>query len=48
MLNIKVKVLYIRHYQLKNIRPYLKDFVNDLKKTDTLEIQLITANIFFR
>ena len=41
---LKVFVIVIKHYQLKNIRPYLKDIINNLKKSDTRKIQLKTAN----
>ena len=43
---LKVFVIVIKHYQLKNIRPYLKDIINNLKKSDTRKIQLKTANNF--
>ena len=38
-----------KHYQFKNIliklKPYLKDIINNLKKSDTLQIQLtLTIN----
>ena len=37
----------MKHYQLKNIliklEPYLKDIINDIKKSDTCKIQLMTA-----
>ena len=37
----------IKHYQfeeyLDKIRPYLKDIINDLKKSDTWAIQLRTT-----
>ena len=45
-LNMKVKVREIKHYQLKSlniIRPYLKDIINNVKTTDTWEIQFIIA-----
>ena len=44
---MKVTVLEINHYQLKNIlikiRPYLKDIINYFKKSDTRKIQLTIA-----
>ena len=44
---MKVMVIEIKHYQLKNILiklgPYLKDIINDLKKSDTWKIQLTIA-----
>ena len=47
---MKVTVIEIKHYQLKNllikIRPYLKDIINNLKKSDTWKIQLTIANNF--
>ena len=47
---MKVTVIKIKHYQLKNllikIRPYLKDIINNLKKSDTWKIQFIIANNF--
>ena len=39
ILNMKVMVIEIKHYQFK-IRPYLKDIINDLKKSNTWKIQL--------
>ena len=40
-------VIKIKHYQLKNkIRPYLKDIINNLKKSDIWKIQLTIANNF--
>ena len=32
---------------LNKIRPYLKDIINNLKKSDTWKIQLTIANKFF-
>ena len=47
ILNLKVKVTEIKHYQLKEylnkIRPYLKDITDNLKKSDTWKIQLTIA-----
>ena len=47
---MKVKVIEIKHYQLKKylnkIRPYLKDIINYLKKSGTWKIQLTIANNF--
>ena len=43
---LKVFVIVIKHYQLKNIRPYLKDIINNLRKSDTRKIQLKTTNNF--
>ena len=44
---MKVKVIEIKHYQLKNIWiRYLKDIINKLKKTDMWKIQL-TVGINF-
>ena len=44
---MKVTVIEIKHYQLKNkTRPYLKDFINNLKKFDTGKIQLTIAYNF--
>ena len=43
---MKVTVIEIKHYQLKGInkiRPYLKDIINDLNKSDTWNIQLTIA-----
>ena len=41
---MKVTTIKIKHYQLKNkIRPYLKDVINNLKKSDTWKIQLTLA-----
>ena len=31
---------------MKNIRPYLKDIINNLRKSDTRKIQLKTTNNF--
>ena len=39
ILNMEVMVIEIKHYQFK-IRPYLKDIINDLKKSNTWKIQL--------
>ena len=40
-------VIETKHYQLSNIlRPYLKDIINNLKKSDTWKIQLAIANNF--
>ena len=44
---MKVTVIEIKHYQLKNvISPYLKDIINNFKKTDGWKIQLTIANNF--
>ena len=43
---LKVFVIVIKHYQLKNIRPYLKDIINNLKKPDTCKIQLAIVKNF--
>ena len=44
---MKVKVIEIKHYQLKNIWiRYLKDIINRLKKSDMWKIQL-TVGINF-
>ena len=37
------KILSLEEY-LNKIRPYLKDIINNLKKSDTWKIQLIIAN----
>ena len=43
----KNRILSIEEY-LDKIRPYLKDIINDLKKSDTRKIQLtMTINFFF-
>ena len=50
ILNMKVKVIEIKHYQLKKILiiPYLKDITSYLKKLDTWNIQLtIEINFIF-
>ena len=39
------KTLSVEEY-LKKIRPYLKDIINNLKKSDTWKIQLTTTIIF--
>ena len=36
----------MKNYQLKNIRPCLKDIMNNLKKCETWKIQLAIANNF--
>ena len=41
--DIKVKVIAIKHYQFKNIlikKPYLKNIISNIKKSDTGKIQL--------
>ena len=47
---MKVTVIEIKLYQLKHylnkISPYLKDIINNLKKSDTWNIQLAIANNF--
>ena len=46
---MKVTVIEIKHSAeeyLNEIRPYLEDIINDLKKPDTWKIQLTIANIF--
>ena len=47
---MKVTVIDLKHYQLRKylnkIRPYLKDIIDDLKKTDTWKIQLTIAISF--
>ena len=50
ILNTKVngdrkKALPVEEY-LNKIRPYLKDIINNLKKSDTSKIQLTIANNF--
>ena len=40
--NEAIKYRIIRKY-LNNIRPYFKDIINDLKKSDTWKIQLAIA-----
>ena len=41
---MKITVIEIKHYELKNmIRPYLKDIMNNLKKSDTQKTQLTIA-----
>ena len=40
------KTLSVEEY-LNEIRPYLKDIINNLKKSDTCKIQLTIANNFF-
>ena len=49
---MKVTVIEIKHYQLKNIldqvRPYLKkNIINNLEKSDTWKIILTIANNLF-
>ena len=47
---MKVMVIEIKHYQLKNILkiPYFKDIINDLRKSDTQKTQLkIAINFMF-
>ena len=39
------KTLWAEKY-LNKTRPYLKDIINNLKKSDTWKIQLAKANIF--
>ena len=44
-------MIKVKHYQLKNIlikkiTPYLKDSINNLKKSDTWKIQLTISNNF--
>ena len=39
------KILSVEEY-LSKIRPYLKDIINNLKKSDTWKIQLTIANNF--
>ena len=39
------KTLSLEEY-INKIRPYLKDIINNLKKSDTWKIQLTTANTF--
>ena len=49
ILNIKVKVIkntIVYEEHLNKIKPYLKDIINDLKKSDTWKSQL-TININF-
>ena len=41
----KNKTLSVEEY-LNKIRPYLKDIINNLKKSDTWKIQLTIANNF--
>ena len=41
------KTLTVEEY-LNEIRAYLKDIINNLKKSDTWKIQLTIANNFFR
>ena len=41
---MKITVIEIKHSELKNmIRPYLKDIMNNLKKSDTQKTQLTIA-----
>ena len=40
------KILSVEEY-LNKIRPYLKDIINNLKKSDTWKIQLTVANNIF-
>ena len=42
----KNRILSVEEY-LDKIRPYLKDIITDLKKSDTLKIQLTITIIFF-
>ena len=35
---MKVTVIEIKHSQLKNIKPYLKGVINDLKNSDAWKI----------
>ena len=39
---MKIKISSIKEY-LDNIKPYLKDFIYNLKKSDTWKIQLTIA-----
>ena len=39
------KPLSVEEY-LNKIRPYLKDIINNLKKSDTWKVQLVIANNF--
>ena len=41
---MKVTVIQLKH--LNKIRPYLKDIMNNLKKSDTWKIQLTIAKNF--
>ena len=40
------KTLSVKEY-LNKIRPYLKDIINNLEKSDACKIQLTIANSFF-
>ena len=42
ILNVKNKTLLIKEY-IEEIKPYLKDTINSLKKSDTWKIQLRIA-----
>ena len=43
MLNRIVIVIETKHYQSKKIRRYLKDIINNLKKSDAWKIQFTLA-----
>ena len=44
---IEIKQTLSAEEYLNKIRPYLKDIINNVKKSDTWEIQLTIANKFF-
>ena len=43
---MKATEIEVKHYDLKNIRPYLKKMINDFQEPDTQKIQL-TLSINF-
>ena len=44
---IEIKQTLSAEEYLNKIRPYLKDIINNVKKSDTWKIQLTIANKFF-
>ena len=44
---IEIKQTLSAEEYLNKIRPYLKDIINNVKKSDTWEIQLTIASKFF-
>ena len=46
ILNLKVTVIKIKHYQLKNIFIKVEDIIKNLKKSDMWKIKLTIANNF--
>ena len=40
---MKATEIEVKHYDLKNIRPYLKKMINDFQEPDTQKIQLTLA-----